>query len=84
MLAGNVLAAFDGSAPSQSALALAIRIAPKHDAHLTGLLTQPLPLYRTPIGAWLPAERWRCRSSTRRRTRPPFASSLKSVARPRA
>ena len=41
----------DGNPPSQSALGLAIRIARKHDAHLTGLLTQPLPLYPTPLGA---------------------------------
>lgn len=49
----NLLVAFDGNAPSESALALAIRIAQKHDAHLTGLLTQPLPLYPTPVGAWI-------------------------------
>ena len=52
----NILVAFDGNAPSQSALALAIRIAQKHDAHLTGLLTQPLPLYPTPVGAWIPPD----------------------------
>lgn len=52
----NILAAFDGSEPSQSALSLAIRVAQQHDAHLTGLLTQPLPLYPTPMGAWLPVE----------------------------
>ncbi len=49
----NLLVAFDGNAPSESALALAIRIAQRHDAHLTGLLTQPLPLYPTPVGAWV-------------------------------
>lgn len=52
----NLLVAFDGNAPSQSALALAIRIAQKHDAHLTGLLTQPLPFYPTPVGAWITAD----------------------------
>jgi nucleotide-binding universal stress UspA family protein len=52
----NILVAFDASEPSLSALRLASRIAQENDAHLTGLLTLPLPLYPTPMGAWLPVE----------------------------
>ncbi len=56
MAVKNILVAFDGAEPSQSALALAVQVAERHDAHLTGLLTQPLPLYAAPNGAWLPVE----------------------------
>lgn len=52
----NILVAFDGSAPSQSALEVAARIAQRHDAHLSGLLTYPLPIYPTPMGAWMTAD----------------------------
>lgn len=56
MTVKNILVAFDAHEPSRSALRLAIRMARDHDAHLTGLLTQPLPVYPLPEAAWMPAE----------------------------
>ena len=56
MTVRNILVVFDGNAPSEAALRLAIRIAQDHGAHLAGLLTQPLPLYPVPDGAWMPVE----------------------------
>lgn len=52
----NILVAYDGNEPSEAALRLAIRLAGEHDAHLTGLLTQPVPLYPVADGAWMPVE----------------------------
>jgi nucleotide-binding universal stress UspA family protein len=52
----NILVAYDGSPPTQSTLSLATAIARKHDAHLTGLLTYPLPIAPTPMGAWMAAD----------------------------
>src|SRR5690606_25708247 len=56
MTVKDVLVAYDSHEPSVGALDLAFRIARDHDAHLTALLTQPLPTYPVPDGAWLPAE----------------------------
>lgn len=56
MTAKNILVAYDGNEPAEGALALALRIAAEHDAYLTGLLTQPMPICPTPDGAWVPAE----------------------------
>lgn len=56
MTVKNILVAYDGHEPAEAALRLAVRIAREHDAHLTGLLTQPLPMYPLPEAAWLPVE----------------------------
>lgn len=52
----NILVAFDGSEPSESALDLAVRIAQEHDSHLTGLVSQSIEIYTAPEAAWMPAE----------------------------
>lgn len=56
MTVKDILVAYDSNEPSEGALRLAFRIAQDHDAHLTGLLTQPLPIYPVADGAWLPAD----------------------------
>jgi nucleotide-binding universal stress UspA family protein len=52
----NILTVFDGTAPSRPAVRLAILMAKRCDAHLTGLYARPLPSCAMPVDAYMPAE----------------------------
>ena len=52
----NILVAFNGTATSEHAVRLAIELARKHDAHLTGLYAHSMPAYVSQIDAYLPQD----------------------------
>jgi len=52
----NILVAFNGTAPSERAVHLAIRVAQANDAHLTGLYAHTMPYYYAQLDAYLPAD----------------------------